>query len=165
MIAFQSGLKAQNIQSIDTPMNPVISMISEKQFSGNQSKHIVEVAHGQAFVDWTDAWAWIFTGNYLYRVTNYAAFGAGAGVQLDWTGIYPMISLNSVFGNKSDGFAAGIDMRFWFTDIIETPGERLWFTLGGYYKNFFIKVMPTFIFGYPKEWYFETGYSFNIGKR
>jgi len=164
-IVFQSGALAQDMQYNEIPSNAVPCKLSENQIPAGSSKHIIEVAHGQAFVDWTDAWAWIFSASYLYRVNNFAAFGGGTGIQLDWTGIYPEVSLNSIFGNKSDGFAAGIDMRFWFTDIIETPGERIWFTIGGYYKNFFIKAMPTFIFGYPKEWYFETGYSFNIRKR
>ncbi|MFO7658497.1 MAG: hypothetical protein R6W78_15675 [Bacteroidales bacterium] len=124
--------------------------------------YILEVAHGQAFTDWTDSWAWMFYCNFLVPVKKNIAIGAGTGLQFDWTGLYPLLSVNSIFGNKSEGFAAGVDVRGIFTSIIDSPGERIWVTAGLYYKNFFIKTMPTFIFGYPKEWYFETGYSFNI---
>lgn len=130
----------------------------------NTGRHIIEVAHGQAFVDWTDAWGWFFCGNYLYRFGKNVALGAGAGLQFDWQGIYPVISLNSILGNKSDGFAFGGDIKYIFTDIIESSASRLWITGGVYYKDFFVKMMPTFLFGYPEEWYFETGYSLSFGK-
>lgn len=128
------------------------------------SKHIVEVSHGQAFVDWADSWAWMFSGNYLYRVHRKIAVGGGAGLQLDWTGIYPIVSLNSIFGNKSSGFAFGADLRYMTTRLVEDESGRIWVNAGCYYKNFFIKVMPTFIFGWPGEWAVETGYSFDIGR-
>jgi len=125
-----------------------------------RSKHLVEVSHGQAFIEWTDAWMWMFSCNYLYRFYNSIAAGGGIGLQFDWTGLYPALSANLIFGNKSENFAAGLDLKYMFTELIED--SRLWFTIGGYYKNFFIKAMPTFLFGYPQEWYFETGYSFDI---
>ncbi len=131
----------------------------------NDSKrmnHILEFSHGQAFTEWTDAWAWFFFGNYLFQVSRNIAVGAGTGLQFDWSGLYPALSANSIFGNKTEGFAAGLDIKFIFTGIIESPGERFWVALGGYYKNFFIKLMPTFVVGYPEEWYVETGYSFTI---
>lgn len=126
-------------------------------------RHIVEISHGQAFVGWTNAWSWMFSGNYLYRLNKNIAAGGGAGFQFDWTGIYPTISVNSIFGNKSDGFAFGADFRYMMTQLIDDESGRVWANVGCYYKNFFVKVMPTFVFGWPEEWAFETGYSFNIG--
>ncbi len=127
-------------------------------------RHIIEVSHGQAFVDWTDAWAWIFSSNYLYRFRKNIALGAGAGLQFDNTGLYPILSLNSILGNKSGGFAFGGDIKYIFTEIIEPSASRIWITGGLYYRNFFIKMMPTFLFGWPEEWYFESGYSLTFGK-
>ncbi len=46
------------------------------------SKHIVEVSHGQAFVDWADSWAWMFSGNYLYKVHRNIAVGGGQDYSL-----------------------------------------------------------------------------------
>lgn len=127
-------------------------------------RHILEVAHGQAFVDWTDAWAWMFCTNYLYRLQKNVALGGGLGLQFDWTGIYPVISTNIILGKKSDSFAAGIDIKYMFTELID-EGSNFWVTTGIYYKNFFVKAMPTFIFGFPEEWYFETGYSFTLNNK
>jgi hypothetical protein len=127
-------------------------------------RHIIEVAHGEAFVDRIDPWAWFFSGNYLYRIKQNAAFGAGAGLQFDWTGLYPVISLNTILGDKIKGLAFGGDIKYIFTDLIGPDASRFWITGGIYYKNLFIKVMPTFLFGYPGEWYLESGYSFNIGR-
>lgn len=125
-------------------------------------RHIVEVAHGQAFIEWTDAWGWFFNSNYLFRFRKNIAMGAGTGLQFDQTGIYPLLSLNSILGNKSGGFAFGGDIKYIFTDILEPSACRIWITGGLYYRNFFIKMMPTFLFGYPEEWYCETGYSFSF---
>lgn len=158
--AFGQGMKYEKIDYI-----MLCSSFSDKQKDDSErSKHIVEVSHGQAFVDWTDSWAWMFSGNYLYRVHRNIAVGGGTGFQLDWTGIYPIVSLNSVFGNKSSGFAFGADLRYMTSRLIDDESGRVWVNAGCYYKNFFIKVMPTFIFGWPGEWAVETGYSFDIGR-
>ncbi len=167
ILYFSSGLHApgQDIKYEDSDYGMLRFDFSDKQKEDLKiSDHIVEVSHGQAFVDWHDSWAWMFSGNYLYRVHRKIAVGGGAGLQLDWTGIYPIISLNSIFGNKSSGFAFGADLRYMTTRLVEDESGRIWINAGCYYKNFFIKVMPTFIFGWPGEWAIETGYSFDIGR-
>jgi hypothetical protein len=158
--------KASGQQTVADDLSHLSSSISSASAGGDEEnigRGIIEVAHGQAFVKWNDAWAWIFCTNYLYPVRRNLAFGGGVGLQFDYTGLYPVISLNSIIGKKSDGFAFGADAKYLFTKLI-TTGGRVWITGGVYYKDFFVKMMPTFLFGYPKEWYFEAGYSFTIGR-
>lgn len=166
-MSFLPGLNApgqdMKYEDIEYSLLRFDSYDKQKDYS-KKSNHIIEVSHGQAFVDWHDSWAWMFSGNYLYRVHRKIAVGGGAGLQLDWTGVYPIISLNSVFGNKSSGFAFGADLRYMTTQLIDDESGRIWINAGCYYRNFFIKVMPTFLFGWPGEWAVETGYSFDIGR-
>ena len=122
----------------------------------------LEIAHGQAYTDWTDAWLWVFSGNCLYHFNKIVAAGAGAGLQFDNTGIYPWFSINSIFGNKVTGFAGSVDVNFIFSSIPDEPYERIWPTMGVYYKNFFIKYMPTFLGGYKQEHFIQLGYSYYI---
>jgi hypothetical protein len=48
------------------------------------------------------------------------------GLQFDNTGLYPILSLNSILG-KNPGFAFGGDIKYIFTEIIELqlPGYGL----------------------------------------
>lgn len=155
LISFSTGLSAQKACYLDA------DLLGRKI---NSKSRYLEVAHGQAFTEISNSWAWMFHTNYLFQVREKLALGGGAGLQFDWTGLYPQFSLNSIYGNTGGGLAIGVDVRVIFTDIIDSPGERFWLSTGAYYKNFFVKMMPTFMFGYPGEWYFETGYSFPISK-
>lgn len=138
--------------------------VSVGERSGHGSRGIIDIAHGQAFADWKHAWGWFFCGSYLREAGRNFALGGGTGLQVDYTGISPLFSVNTIIGRKSEGFAIGADLRLLFSKSIEDPADRIWFTGGVYYRNFFVKAMPTFLFGWPEEWYFEAGYSFNLGK-
>ncbi len=121
----------------------------------------IEVAHGQAFTKWSDAWLWVFSSNCIYHFNKRFAFGLGGGIQFDYTDLYPWFSVNSIFGNKVNGFAFSFDVNFLFTREVKF-GENFWPTAGLYYRNFFIKHMPTYLFGYEKEYFIQLGYSYYL---
>jgi hypothetical protein len=150
----------------EKPVRPIndqpVTLVGD--IPGTGSGGILDIAHGQAFVDWKNAWGWFFCGSYLHEIRRNFALGGGTGLQVDYTGLSPLLSVNTIIGRKSEGLAFGADLRLLFSKSIEYPGNRIWITGGVYYRNFFVKAMPTFLFGWPEEWYFEAGYSFNLSK-
>ena len=159
---FQEGFSQDSSNtSVTIPNKKIYSKVKLNDNSGGKGISI-EVAHGQAFTDWTDAWAWVFSNNYLYHFNKRIAAGAGAGFQFDYTGLYPCFSVNSIFGNKVEGFAGSLDVNFIFSRVPDNFYEHFWPTVGVYYKNFFIKYMPSFLTGYEKEHFIQLGYSYYI---
>lgn len=142
------------------PENQALYPVSKWQ-SGRQPKFSLEVAHGQAYVEWIDPWSWHFKGCFLYHASRRISFGIGAGFHFDYTGIYPWPSVVGIYGNKSDGFALGCEIGLFYSEI---TGADIWPLTGFYYKNFFIKYMPIFLF-YEQEQYIELGYSFVLKTR
>jgi hypothetical protein len=127
-----------------------------KGYTRQQPKLSLEASHGQAYVDWIDPWSWHFKSCLLYHASRRISFGIGLGFHFDYTGIYPWPSVTGIYGNKSDGFAIGCEIGLFYSEI---TGVDIWPLTGIYYKNFFVKYMPIFLF-YEQEQYFEMGYSF-----
>lgn len=135
--------------------------VNAKWNTGGQPKFSLEMSHGQAYVDWINPWSWHFKGGFLYHASTRISFGIGVGFHFDYTGIYPWPSVIAIYGNKSDALAAGCEIGLFYSEI---TGADIWPLAGLYYKNFFIKYMPIFLF-YKQEQYFELGYSFVLKTR
>ncbi len=130
-----------------------------KNVSEQRRGSSIEIAHGQAFVDWTDSWLYVTSFNYIYQFNNTVSLGGGVGFEVYWKGLLPKCSINSVWGNKVDGFAFSLDLNLHPSTFDDVP---VWPTLGSYYRNFFLKVTPSFI-THEEEFYAEIGYSMYLG--
>lgn len=161
-LLFQKGISQDSNNTSTTVTDKKIHSTTKAADNSDGKGISIEVAHGQAFTDWTDAWAWVFSNNYLYHFNKRIAAGAGIGLQFDYTGLYPWFSINSIFGNKVEGFAGSLDVNFIFSRVPDKFYEHFWPTIGVYYKNFFVKYMPTFLGGYDKEHFIQLGYSYYI---